>query len=55
MKLQIRMNLKRKAVELKTCKETEDTGAIQKGADFIRAFTLGFEIAVSIIKMIFGF
>ncbi|KAJ3308364.1 pre-rRNA-processing protein pno1 [Blyttiomyces sp. JEL0837] len=39
------MNVKRKTVEMRTCEETEDTGAIQKGADFIKAFTLGFEIA----------
>ncbi|KAJ3098601.1 pre-rRNA-processing protein pno1 [Phlyctochytrium planicorne] len=45
LKLQVRMNVKRKAVEIRSCKETEDTGAVQKGADFIKAFTLGFEIA----------
>ncbi|KAI8850795.1 hypothetical protein BC829DRAFT_415739 [Chytridium lagenaria] len=45
LKLQVRMNVRRKAVEIRTCKETEDTGAIQKGADFVKAFTLGFEIA----------
>ncbi|KAJ3415162.1 pre-rRNA-processing protein pno1 [Chytridiales sp. JEL 0842] len=45
LKLHVRMNVKRKAVELKSCKDTVDTGAIQKGADFLRAFTLGFEIA----------
>lgn len=37
------MNLKAKAVELRTCPETVDIGAIQKGADFLKAFTLGFE------------
>ncbi|KAJ3121838.1 pre-rRNA-processing protein pno1 [Physocladia obscura] len=45
LKLQVRMNIKRKSVELRTCKETIDTGALQKGADFVRAFSLGFEIA----------
>ncbi|KAJ3207037.1 pre-rRNA-processing protein pno1 [Dinochytrium kinnereticum] len=48
LKLQVRMNVKRKSVELRTCEETEDTGAVQKGADFVKAFTLGFEIADAI-------
>ena len=48
LKLQIRMNLKTKCVELKTSKATEDTGALQKGADFIKAFVLGFSIADAI-------
>ncbi|KAI8617590.1 hypothetical protein BC830DRAFT_1112964 [Chytriomyces sp. MP71] len=43
--LQVRMNVKRKSVEIRTCKETIDTAALQKGADFVRAFSLGFEIA----------
>ena len=46
MKLQVRMNLRSKAVELRTCPETEDIGALQKGADFVRAYALGFEIDV---------
>ena len=44
MKLQVRMNTKRRCVELRTSKHTEDIGAIQKGADFLKAFMLGFEI-----------
>lgn len=42
------MNLKSKAVELKTCKATESEGAIQKGADFVKAFALGFDLDDSI-------
>ncbi|KAI9360790.1 putative RNA-binding protein Pno1p [Zopfochytrium polystomum] len=45
LKLEVRMNTKRRAVEMRTCKLTEDTGAVQKGADFIRAFCLGFDVA----------
>ena len=30
-----------------TCKETEDIAALQKAADFVRAFILGFEVEVS--------
>ncbi|WAR19202.1 PNO1-like protein [Mya arenaria] len=42
--LQVRFNLKTRNVEIKTCKETKDIGALQKAADFVRAFTLGFEV-----------
>ncbi|SAM03152.1 hypothetical protein [Absidia glauca] len=45
MKLQVRMNVKSRTVELRTSESTQDTGALQKGADFVRAFALGFEVA----------
>lgn len=45
LKLQIRMNIRNKTVELKTSKATEDTGALQKGEDFVKAFILGFSVA----------
>ncbi|KAL6940697.1 pre-rRNA-processing protein pno1 [Hanseniaspora vineae] len=49
LKLQVRMNLKTKSVEMKTNpKFTTDPGALQKGADFIKAFTLGFDLDDSI-------
>ncbi|TPX31879.1 hypothetical protein SmJEL517_g04924 [Synchytrium microbalum] len=53
MKLQVRMNLKARAVELRTCPETEETGALQKGADFVKAFSLGFEIddALALLRL----
>lgn len=53
MKLQVRMNTKRRAVELRTSDDTEDIGAIQKAADFLKAFMLGFEIqdAVAILRL----
>lgn len=41
LKLQCRMNIKRKAVELRTSSHTTDTGALQKGEDFVKAFALG--------------
>jgi len=44
LKLQIRFNVKTRCVELKTSPDTADTGSIQKAADFIRAFTLGFDV-----------
>ncbi|CAG2255475.1 DIM2 [Mytilus edulis] len=42
--LQVRFNLKSRNVEIKTCKETKEIGALQKAADFVRAFTLGFDV-----------
>ncbi|XP_028398478.1 RNA-binding protein pno1-like [Dendronephthya gigantea] len=51
--LQIRFNLGSRNVEIKTCKETKDFGAIQKAEDFVRAFILGFEIedALALIRL----
>lgn len=53
LKLQVRMNLKSKAVELRSCKKTTDPGALQKGADFIKAFSLGFDIddAIALLRL----
>lgn len=45
MKLQVRMNTKRRAVELRNSDHTEDIGALQKGADYFKAFMLGFDQA----------
>lgn len=53
LKLQVRMNLKTKTVELRTYKNTTDPGALQKGADFIKAFTLGFDLddAIALLRL----
>lgn len=53
LRLQCRMNMKSKAVELRTSRATTDTGAIQKGADFVRAFALGFEVddAIALLRL----
>lgn len=53
LKLQVRMNLKTKTVELKTNKATTDPGALQKGADFVKAFTLGFDVddAIALLRL----
>lgn len=53
LKLQVRMNIKSKAVELRTSKFTTDSGALQKGADFIHAFTLGFDVddAIALLRL----
>lgn len=41
MKLDMRMNLKSKKVEIKTTPDTPDSAYLQKAADFIQAFILG--------------
>lgn len=48
LKLDMRMNLKSKKVEIKTTKDTPDIGSLQKAADFVQAFLLGFEVADAI-------
>lgn len=37
-------------LSFQTCKDTKDIGSLQKAADFVRAFTLGFEVDVSIVR-----
>lgn len=53
LKLQVRMNVPRKSVELRTSKATTDTGALQKGEDFVKAFTLGFDVddAIALLRL----
>ncbi|KAL8724319.1 MAG: hypothetical protein Q9166_008020, partial [cf. Caloplaca sp. 2 TL-2023] len=53
LKLQVRMNVKAKAVELRTSKYTVDSGALQKGEDFVKAFTLGFDVddAIALLRL----
>lgn len=53
LKLQVRMNVKGKAVELRTSKFTTDAAALQKGEDFVKAFTLGFDVddAIALLRL----
>lgn len=53
LKLQVRMNIKSRAVELRTSKTTTDSGALQKGADFVKAFSLGFDTddAIALLRL----
>ncbi|CAL1298796.1 unnamed protein product [Larinioides sclopetarius] len=53
LNLHIRFNLKARMVEIRTCKETKDISALQKAADFIRAFALGFEVddALALVRL----
>ncbi|XP_013786026.1 RNA-binding protein PNO1-like [Limulus polyphemus] len=51
--LQIRFNLKTRMVEIRTCKNTTDISALQKAADFVKAFALGFEVedALALVRL----
>jgi len=53
LNLQIRFNLSKKQVEIRSCKDTSDIGNIQKAEDFIRAFMLGFEVedALALLRL----
>merc|ERR1711904_196127 len=44
MKLQVRTNTKRRAVEIRNSEQTEDIGALGKAADFVKAFMMGFDV-----------
>lgn len=53
LKLQVRFNTRTRSVEMKTSRHTLDTSSLQKGADFISAFMLGFEPqdAVALLRL----
>lgn len=53
LKLQVRMNMKNRSVELRSSKHTTDTGALQKGTDFVKAFSLGFDVddAIALLRL----
>lgn len=53
LKLQVRMNMKNRSVELRCSNHTTDTGALQKGTDFVKAFSLGFDVddAIALLRL----
>ncbi|PSC76230.1 RNA-binding pno1-like [Micractinium conductrix] len=53
LKLDMRMNLKTRKVEVKTTPDTPDSGNLQRAADFIHAFILGFDIkdAIALLRL----
>ncbi|ERN20152.1 hypothetical protein AMTRI_Chr06g179070 [Amborella trichopoda] len=53
MKIDIRMNLKARKVELKTRTDTPDISNLQKCVDFVHAFMLGFDLpdAIALLRL----
>mmetsp|Transcript_13225 Transcript_13225/g.33907 ORF Transcript_13225/g.33907 Transcript_13225/m.33907 type:complete len:257 (-) Transcript_13225:203-973(-) len=53
LKLDVRMNPRNRSVELKTSKHTDDVDTLQKAADFVRAYLLGFDLsdAVALLRV----
>lgn len=53
LKLQVRMLPHKRTIEMRTSKHTTDSGALQKGEDFVKAFCLGFEVddAIALLRL----
>jgi RNA-binding protein PNO1 len=53
LRLQVRMNTKSGAVELRTSRYTVAPDALQKGEDFLKAFILGFDVddAIALLRL----
>lgn len=53
LKLQVRVNIHKKAVELRTSKHTISAGALQQGEDYIKALALGFDVddAIALLRL----
>ena len=53
MKIQIKMNPKKKCVEIRTSDTTKDPSAIRKCEDFLKAFMCGFELqdAIAMLRL----
>uniref|UniRef100_A0A7S1FHS7 K Homology domain-containing protein n=1 Tax=Noctiluca scintillans TaxID=2966 RepID=A0A7S1FHS7_NOCSC len=53
MFLEVRMNTRRRAVEIRNSEKTEDIAALQKAADYFKAFMLGFDQtdAVALLRL----
>jgi RNA-binding protein PNO1 len=47
------MNERKRAIDLRLSPESEDVGAIQKAADFVKAYCLGFDVedALSLLRL----
>jgi len=53
LKLQIRMNTKRRAVEIRDSAATDDLSSLNKATEFVRAFMLGFDVqdAIALLRL----
>ena len=52
-KLEIRMNLKTRNIDVRNCPETPDKAILQKAEDFVKAVVAGFEVrdAMALLRM----
>jgi RNA-binding protein PNO1 len=51
MKIQVKMNTKKKCVEMRSSEKTEDVSALQKSEEFLKAFMCGFDLQDSIAML----
>jgi len=53
LKLQAMFHKEKKVIKIRTGKETTESGALQKGADFVNAFILGFTLddALALVRL----
>jgi RNA-binding protein PNO1 len=51
MKIQVKMNTKKKCVEIRSSETTEDISAVQKCEEFLKAFMCGFDLQDSIAML----
>lgn len=53
MKIQVKMNIKMKCVEMRTCETTDETSALQKSEEFMKAFVVGFDLqdAIAMLRL----
>lgn len=53
LKLQVRFNMKTRTVEIQPSSQMADISSLQKAADFVRAFVLGFDVqdALALIRL----
>ena len=51
MKIQVKMNVKMKCVEIRSSENTEDVSALQKSEEFLKAFMCGFDLQDSIAML----
>ena len=53
MKIQVKMNVKAKCIEMRTCDSTQDISAIQKSEEFLKAYMCGFDLqdAIAMLRL----
>jgi RNA-binding protein PNO1 len=53
MKIQVKMNTKLKCIEMRSYEKTENTSALQKSEEFLKAFMCGFELqdAIAMLRL----